>query len=83
MESKPSTPSTRSTNDSALFPDLGSLWMHTRYGLCVFLGAVPFGDTGFSDKSRLYTVYVLIVRSQHNTEGIFAPVDWHEQCTPV
>lgn len=57
--------------------------MHKRYGLCVFLGAVPFGVTGFNDASRLYTVYVLIVRSQHNTEGIFSHIDWHEQFTPV
>ena len=78
MEKKPSTQSTRSSNDSARFPDLGTLWMHTRYGLCVFLGAEPLGG-----RSSLYTVYVLIVRSQHNTEGIFAPTDWHEQFTPV
>ena len=78
MKKKPSTPSTRSTNDSARFPDLGTLWMHTRYGLCVYLGAEPLEDC-----SSLHTVYVLIVRTQHNTEGIFAPIDWHEQFTPV
>ena len=59
------------------FPDLGTLWMHKRYGLCVYLGAEPLEDC-----SSLYTVYVLIVQTQHNTEGIFAPVDWHEQFTP-
>ena len=77
MEKTPSTQSTLSTNDTARFPDLGTLWMHERYGLCVFLGAEPYKHT------RLYTVYVLIVQTQHNTEGIFAPIDWHEQFTPV
>ena len=69
------------TGDTRPLPDLGTLWMHKRYGLCVYLGAEPFGDTGFG--SSLYTVYVLIVRTQHNTEGIFSHVDWHEQFTPV
>ena len=81
MAKKPSPPSTRSSNDSARLPDLGTLWMHSRYGLCIYLGAVPFGDTGFG--SSLYTVYVLIVRTQHNTEGIFSHVDWHEQFAPI
>ena len=81
MEQKPSNQSPRSTTVSARLPDLGTLWMHKRYGLCVYLGAEPLGDTGFG--SSLYTVYVLIVRTQHNTEGIFSHIDWHEQFTPV
>lgn len=64
-----------------LFPDLGTLWMHKRYGLCIYLGAEPLTTPVAS--SSLYTVYVLIVQTQHNTEGIFAPVDWYEQFTPV
>lgn len=83
MENKPSNQSAHSSTGSKHLPDLGSLWMHSRYGLCVYLGAVPFGDTGFNDASRLYTVYVFVVRKQHRTEGIFAPIDWHEQFTPV
>ena len=59
------------------FPDLGTLWMHERYGLVMYLGEEPYRDT------TLYTVYVLFVRSQRHTEGIFEPVDWYEQFTPV
>ena len=81
MEKNSSTHLAGFTNCSARLPDLGTLWMHERYGLCIYLGAEPL--TTPADCSSLYTVYVLIVRAQHNTEGIFAPTDWHEQFTPV
>ena len=73
---------TQSETDTYLLPDLGTLWMHERYGLCIYLGAEPLEKQG-AECSSLHTVYVLMVRTQHNTEGIFSPIDWHEQFTPV
>ena len=80
MEKKPSTQSVCSTNASVRLPDLGTLWMHDRFGLVMYLGAQRLGDY---IGSSLYTVHVLIMQTQHRTEGIFSAIDWHDQFTPV
>ena len=59
------------------FPDLGTLWMHHRYGLVMFLGSEPYTETS------VHTVHVLLVEQNRRTTGIYAPVDWFDQFTRV
>ena len=66
------------------FPDLGSLWMHDRYGLVMFLGLEPYTNPREPQSwDTLYTVYVLLIEQNRRTSGIYAPLDWFDQFTPV
>lgn len=66
------------------FPDLGSLWLHDRYGLVMFLGSEPYTNpTPPQSVPELHTVYVLLIEQNRRTTGIYAPLDWFDQFTPV
>ena len=66
------------------FPPIGSMWMHDRFGLVMFLGTEPYENPQPPQSwERLYTIYVLLVSENRRSSGIFAHEDWHEQFTPL